>query len=56
LLVIVGKGLHSEDGYGVLARAAVAALTQGVAAPLVLAVSSAHPKHGGSGALAVILK
>jgi len=56
LLVIVGKGLHSEDGYGVLARAAVAALTDGVAAPLVAAVSSSHPKHGGSGALAVILR
>ena len=56
LLIIVGKGLHSEDGVGVLARAAVAALTDGVAAPLVAAVSSAHPKHGGSGALAVILR
>lgn len=56
LLVIVGKGLHSEDGVGVLARTAIAALTDGVAAPLVSAVSSAHPKHGGSGALAVILR
>jgi DNA-nicking Smr family endonuclease len=56
LLVIVGKGLHSEDGHGVLARAAVAALTEGVAAPLVNALSSAHAKHGGAGALAVLLR
>jgi len=56
LLVVVGKGLHSEGGIGVLADAAVEALTRGGAAPLVLAVASAHGRHGGRGALAVVLR
>ena len=55
LLLIVGKGHHSEDGIGVLAEVAVEALTQGVAAPLVGAFASAHSRHGGRGALAVVL-
>lgn len=55
LLVVVGKGLHSDDGQGVLAEAAVEALTEGVAAPLVAAFASADPRHGGRGALAVLL-
>jgi DNA-nicking Smr family endonuclease len=56
LLVIVGKGQHSEDGVGVLGAAAVETLTAGVAAPLVAAVASAHPTLGGRGALAVVLR
>jgi DNA-nicking Smr family endonuclease len=56
LLVIVGKGQHSEDGVGVLGSAAIETLTAGVAAPLVLAVASAHPALGGKGALAVVLR
>ena len=56
LLVIVGKGQHSEDGVGVLGAAAVETLTAGGAAPLVAALSSAHPTLGGRGALAVVLK
>jgi DNA-nicking Smr family endonuclease len=56
LLVIVGKGQHSADGVGVLGSAAVETLTAGVAAPLVLAVASAHPTLGGKGALAVVLR
>jgi DNA-nicking Smr family endonuclease len=55
LLVIVGKGEHSDDGVGVLGSAAVDVLTAGVAAPLVAAVASAHPTLGGKGALAVVL-
>jgi DNA-nicking Smr family endonuclease len=55
VLVIVGKGSHSEDGVGVLGAAAVEALTHSGAAPLVVAFASAHPRHGGSGAIAVLL-
>jgi DNA-nicking Smr family endonuclease len=55
LLVIVGKGEHSDDGVGVLGRVAVEVLTAGVAAPLVAALASAHPTLGGKGALAVVL-
>lgn len=55
LLVIVGKGSHSEDGVGVLGAAAVEALTHSGAAPLVAAFASAHARHGGSGAIAVLL-
>jgi DNA-nicking Smr family endonuclease len=55
LLVIVGKGSHSEDGVGVLGAAAVEALTHSGAAPLVVAFASAHARHGGSGAIAVLL-
>jgi DNA-nicking Smr family endonuclease len=55
LLIIAGKGLHSENGIGVLREAAVDALTKGFAAPLVLAFATAHANRGGSGALAVLL-
>jgi DNA-nicking Smr family endonuclease len=55
LLIIVGKGLHSQDGVGVLMPAVADALTQGLAAPLVRAFSSAHPNLGGRGAIAVLL-
>lgn len=56
VLVIVGKGLHSEDGHGVLAEALVEALTTGGAAPRVAAFASAHTRHGGYGAIAVELR
>jgi DNA-nicking Smr family endonuclease len=55
LLFIVGKGVHSEGGQGVLADALVHALTQGVAAPLVAAFATAGARHGGRGAIAVEL-
>lgn len=55
LLIIVGKGLHSEDGVGVLLPALIDALIQGLAAPLVRAFASAHAVHGGTGAVAVLL-
>ncbi|MEY4583040.1 MAG: hypothetical protein RL701_7743 [Pseudomonadota bacterium] len=55
LLVIVGKGLHSNDGVSVLLPAVIEALTQGLCAPLVRGFATAHQRHGGSGALAVLL-
>lgn len=55
LLIIVGKGLHSEDGQGVLLDALIDALTHGGAAPLVRCFASAHANLGGSGAVAVML-
>jgi len=55
LLIIVGKGLHSEDGNGVLLPALVEALTQGLCAPLVRGFATAHASLGGTGAVAVLL-
>lgn len=55
LLVIHGKGLHSENGEGVLGEAVLAALTGGGAAPLVRAATHAHEQLGGRGATAVAL-
>jgi DNA-nicking Smr family endonuclease len=55
LLIIVGKGLHSEDGQGVLLDALIDALTHGGAAPLVRCFASAHANLGGTGAVAVML-
>ena len=55
LLIIVGKGLHSEDGNGVLLPALIDALTQGLCAPLVRGFATAHASLGGSGAVAVLL-
>jgi DNA-nicking Smr family endonuclease len=55
VLIIVGKGLHSEDGQGVLLPALIDALTKGGAAPLVRAFASAHQNLGGTGAVAVML-
>jgi DNA-nicking Smr family endonuclease len=56
LLLIVGKGTHSEAGIGVLGDALVEELIGGVVAPLVCAFTSAHVHHGGTGAVAVRLK
>lgn len=55
LLIIVGKGLHSEDGTGVLLPAVIDALTQSLCAPLVRGFATAHQRHGGTGAIAVLL-
>jgi DNA-nicking Smr family endonuclease len=55
LLIIVGKGTHSEGGTGVLGSALVDELVGGIAAPLVAAFTSAHPQRGGRGAIAVQL-
>ena len=56
LLLIVGKGRHSEAGVGVLLDRAVEALHAGGAAPLVRAFATAHARHGGTGALLVQLQ
>lgn len=56
LLVVHGQGRHSEGGIGVLGDCVVRALTEGGAAPLVLAFCSASLKQGGTGALLVRLK
>ncbi|MCB9707598.1 MAG: Smr/MutS family protein [Myxococcales bacterium] len=55
LLLIHGKGLHAEDGVGVLGHVVVDVLTRGPTAPWLLAVSTAHPRWGGTGALVVKL-
>jgi len=55
LLIIVGKGLHSEDGIGVMSSVLIEALTQGLCAPLVRGFVTAHAVHGGTGAVAVLL-
>lgn len=55
MLIIVGKGLHSEDGQGVLLDALIDALTNGGAAPLVRCFATAHANLGGTGAVAVML-
>lgn len=55
VLIISGKGLHSENGQGVLLDALIDALTNGGAAPLVRCFASAHANLGGSGAVAVML-
>jgi DNA-nicking Smr family endonuclease len=56
LLIIVGKGNHSEAGISVLGPVARDALTRGGAAPLVQAFATAHATLGGRGALAVLLR
>ena len=55
LLVVHGKGMHSEAGVAVLDDVALRALTEGGAAPLVLALATAPTRLGGSGALVVQL-
>ncbi len=55
VLIVHGKGLHSEGGAGVLRDVVVRALTHGGAAPVVLAFASAAVELGGSGALVVEL-
>jgi DNA-nicking Smr family endonuclease len=55
LLIIVGKGLHSEAGTSVLLPALIEALTHGLAAPLVRGFATAHQRLGGTGAVAILL-
>ena len=54
--IVHGKGQHSEAGLGVLRDAAVKALTETGAAPLVRAFVTAPEQLGGGGALLVELK
>jgi DNA-nicking Smr family endonuclease len=55
LLIVHGKGIHSEDGTAVLGDRALKVLTDGGAAPFVLAFASAPQRLGGTGALIVRL-
>lgn len=54
LRIVHGKGLHSEGG-AVLGDRVVHTLTNGAAAPVILAFASAAPELGGAGALIVEL-
>ena len=56
LLVIHGKGQHSEGNMGVLGNLCFRYFSQGRIAAQVLAASSAHPALGGTGALAIRLR
>jgi DNA-nicking Smr family endonuclease len=56
VLIITGKGTRSEGGVGVLGEALAQALSAGGAAPFVLAFATAHGRHGGTGAVAVLFK
>ncbi|MBK8171763.1 MAG: Smr/MutS family protein [Sandaracinaceae bacterium] len=53
--IVHGKGLHSPDGLGVLREHVIRALTEGGAAPVVLAFGTAPSRQGGTGALHVRL-
>lgn len=53
--VVTGKGNHSVHGIAVLREAAIHALTEAGAAPVVLAFASAPIELGGTGALVVEL-
>lgn len=54
--IVHGKGLHSPDGRGVLARVAVDALLNGIHSPRVVAFATSPPQLGGTGALLVLLR
>lgn len=56
LVVIHGKGRNSEGGRGVLEAATIEALSEGGAAPLVEAFTTAPSRFGGHGAIVVRLR
>jgi len=56
VLIVHGKGLHSNRGMGVLAQAVIEALTNAEVTPFVRALKTAPARLGGSGALAVELE
>jgi DNA-nicking Smr family endonuclease len=56
VLIIHGKGAHSEGGIGVLEEACVEALTKGGAAPYVEAFATAPTRFGGRGAIVARLR
>ena len=55
LLVVTGKGLGRAEG-GVLRAAVPRWLEEGPCRPKVLAHAPARPKHGGAGALYLLLR
>ncbi len=56
LLVIPGRGRNSPLGRGVLRQELSAWLTQAPLKRIILAFSTAQPRHGGSGALYLLLR
>lgn len=56
ILLIPGRGKNSPEGYGVLREAVQAWLTRDPLKRVVLAFCTALPKHGGAGALYVLLR
>jgi DNA-nicking Smr family endonuclease len=56
VLVVTGRGLHSQDQLPVLREGVQAWLTRGRIARQVLAFTTARPKDGGAGALYVLLR
>lgn len=56
LLLIPGRGKNSPEGYGVLRERVQLWLTQDPMKRVVLAFCTALPKHGGAGALYVLLR
>ncbi|MFN0063767.1 MAG: Smr/MutS family protein [Myxococcaceae bacterium] len=56
VLVIHGKGMRSERGTAVLKASTRTWMTQGPLAESVLALTSARPQHGGTGAIYVLLR
>lgn len=56
LLIIPGRGLNSPLGQGVLRQELSTWLTRAPLKRIVLAFSTALPKHGGSGAVYVLLR
>jgi DNA-nicking Smr family endonuclease len=54
VLVITGKG--ARDGEGILRRAVPRWLAEPRCRPLVVATSEAQPRHGGAGALYILLR
>ncbi len=56
VLIVTGRGLHSENEKSVLKEGLAEWLTSGRAGRQVLAFSDARPKHGGAGAVYVLLR
>ena len=56
VLIIHGKGAHSEGGIGVLEETCVEALTKGGSAPYVEAFATAPTRFGGRGAIVARLR
>ena len=56
ILLIPGRGKNSPQGLGVLRQEVQRWLTQEPLKRVVLALSTAQPKHGGAGALYVLLR
>lgn len=54
VLIITGKG--ARDGEGILRRAVPRWLAEPRCRPLVVATSEAQPRHGGAGALYILLR